>query len=202
MGLKTIGELADFPENRLIQLFGKHGHNLFLRSRGIDERPIATSYGIKSVSHETTFARDITEREELRRVLLSLSDKVAHRLRKANLCGFTVRLKLRWADFSTITRQSTLQHATDQDGEIYRAVWELFVSAWHPSQAVRLIGVGVSSLGPPVRQLSFWEDDFKKEARLLSAVDELRNRYGDKIVIRASNMPISKDINDNRHKSS
>jgi len=76
------------------------------------------------------------------------------------------------------------------------------VSAWHPSQSVRLIGVGVSSLGPPVRQLSFWEDDFRKEARLLSAVDELRNRYGDKIVIRASNMPVSKDRNDNRHKSS
>jgi DNA polymerase-4 len=202
MGLKTIGELADFPENRLIQLFGKYGHDLYRRSHGTDDRPITTSYGIKSVSHETTFASDVTEREELRGVLIRLSDRVARRLRKANLCGNTVRLKLRWADFTTITRQSTLQHATDQDGEIYRAVWELFVSAWHPSQSVRLIGVGVSSLGPPVRQLSFWEDDFRKEARLLSAVDELRNRYGDKIVIRASNMPVSKDRNDNRHKSS
>lgn len=202
MGVKSIGELADFPDNRLIQLFGKYGHDLYLRAHGIDKRPIATSYGIKSVSHETTFAQDVTEREELRRVLLSLSDKVARRLRKANLCGNTIRLKLRWADFTTITRQSTLSHATDQNREIYNAVWDLFVGAWHPSQAVRLIGVGVSGLGPPVRQLSLWEDDFRKEARLLSAVDELRDRYGDKIVIRASNLSIAKGRNDNRPKSS
>ena len=201
MGIKTIGELADFSENRLIQLFGKYGHDLYLRSQGIDKRPIATSHGIKSVSHETTFAQDVIEKAELRRVLLRLSDKVARRLRKANLCGNTVRLKLRWADFATITRQSTLPHATDQNSEIYNAVWELFLGAWHPSHAVRLIGVGVSGLGPPVRQLSLWEDDFRKEARLLSAVDELRNRYGDKIVIRASNLSMVKDRNANRSKS-
>ncbi len=201
MGLKTIGELAALPENRLINLFGKYGHDLYLRSHGIDDRRLVTSYGIKSVSHETTFPQDVTNIEDLRRVLQSLSDKVARRLRKANLCGNTIRLKLRWADFATITRQATLQQATDQDGEIYKAVWELLVSAWQPSNAVRLVGVGVSGLGPPVRQLTLWEDDFQKEARLISAVDKLRDRYGDKIVIRASNLSMGKRKNNNQPKS-
>jgi DNA polymerase-4 len=113
---------------------------------------------------------------------------VGRRLRRAGLSGPTVKLKLRWADFTTITRQVTLPQATDQDGAIYEAALGLFEEAWRGGGPVRLLGVGVSGLEETARQLSLWETDAGEERQLLDALDDLRDRYGEDIVRRASRL--------------
>lgn len=188
MGILTIGDLANFSEERLERIFGKNGRDLSKRSRGIDTRPIETSHETKSISKETTFARDIRDQELLLRHLLRLSEGVGRRLRRANLCGITIKLKIRWPDFTTLTRQTTLDQPTDQDADIYQNAAGLFKVVWQVGQAVRLLGVGISGLGPPIRQLSLWEHNFEKENRLQSAVDQLRSKYGKEILQRASQL--------------
>ncbi len=186
IGVKTIGDLLKIPERQLAYHFGKMGAELLERARGIDDRPVVTSHAAKSVSQETTFEKDIQDKAQLERTLRYLSEKVCRRLRKNNICGSTVRLKLRWADFTTISRQVRLRQPTDQDGIVYEVVCDLFRGAWTPGTPVRLLGVGVSGLGPGQHQLSLWDTQTEKERRLLRAIDELRERYGKQIIQRAS----------------
>jgi DNA polymerase-4 len=188
LGVLTIGDLAGIPEARLARIFGKNGHDLSLRSRGIDHRPIETSHETKSISKETTFSSDIRNQEELLRNLLKLSEGVGRRLRRSNLCGTTVKLKIRWPDFTTLTRQTTQEKPIDQDADIFKVAVSLFQDVWRSGQPVRLLGVGVSGLGPPVRQLSLWDQEFVKDRRLQSAVDQLRRKYGVEILQRASQL--------------
>jgi len=185
IGIATIGSLAKTPPATLEILFGRHGPDLRRRALGIDNRPIETEHDIKSISNEVTFATDVANEIELLRTLRALSEKVGGRLRKANLAGTTIQIKLRWSDFTTITRQKTLPSATNLDQEIYQTAVSLFRENWQKGKPVRLIGVGVNGLGPPVHQLGLWDDDHQKEADLLHAVDNLRERFGGEIIKRA-----------------
>lgn len=178
IGINKIGELARISEAELVRMFGKNGQELATHARGIDERPISTDHLIKSISQETTFAHDILNEAILRHTLLELSEGVGRRLRESSLAATTIKIKIRWPDFTTLSRQTTLANSTDQDSEIYAAALQLFDSVWKRGLRVRLIGVGASGLGPPIRQLSFWDERSQKERRLLDAVDQLRSRYG------------------------
>jgi len=111
---------------------------------------------------------------------------VGGRLRRNELAGRTVRIKLRWPDFKTITRQTRLENPTNQDGEIYRAALKLFESEWRPGRAVRLLGVGVADLGPPVRQLNLFDHAWEQNGRLLRAIDDIKTKYGRDAVRRGS----------------
>lgn len=178
IGIMTIGELARIPVTELARMFGKNGRELAMHARGIDERLIRTDRPVKSISQETTFAHDILNEAHLRHTLLELSEGVGRSLREASLAATTIKIKIRWPDFTTLSRQTTLANPTDQDSEIYAAALQLFDSVWKRGQPVRLIGVGASGLGPPIRQLSFWDQGSQKERRLLDAVDQVRQRYG------------------------
>jgi len=107
---------------------------------------------------------------------------VALQLRKQELAGSTIKLKIRWPDFTTLTRQTTLVHRTDQEDEIAKAALELMKSVRKPNQAVRLIGVGVSGLGQPIRQLGLWDVDSEKSRKLQEALDVLREKYGRDVI--------------------
>jgi DNA polymerase-4 len=186
LGIHTVGELAALPENVMTQHFGKNGPELHLRARGIDDSPVASSGVVKSVSNEHTYDKDQREEADILKSLRHLSEQVGGRLRRASLAGSVVHVKLRWADFTTLTRQTTLPGATDQDGVIYKTATELFHKVWQEERyAVRLVGVGVSGLVPAQRQLSLWDAGLEKEHKLLEAIDELRERYGDRIIQRA-----------------
>ncbi len=184
LGLHTIGEIAHWPESDFIARFGENGRDLSRHARGIDERPIVTEYEVKSISQETTFARDVRDDKLLEQTLRELAAQVAHRLRKNDLAGATVKLKLRWPDFTTITRQTTLKQATDQDEEIASTAAALLRSVRRSGQAVRLIGVGVSGLGPPIRQLSLWDDGGERSRKLQEAVDALQEKFGRNVIRR------------------
>jgi DNA polymerase-4 len=187
LGIHTIGELADCPAEELVRLFGKHGAGLSCYAHGSDDSPIVTEHEAKSISQETTFARDVRDPEALRKTLRQLSEQVGRALRKAGLKGRTVKLKLRWHDFTTLTRQVTLSAPCDLDEEIYQAALGLFEGVWKPGGLVRLLGVGVSHFeAPPARQLSLWEGGTAERQRLQQALDELQERYGKKTIRRGA----------------
>ncbi|MGE5222294.1 MAG: DNA polymerase IV [Omnitrophica WOR_2 bacterium] len=188
LGIHTIGDLASWPEATLVDLFGKSGHDLASRAKGLDDNSIVTSRAAKSISQETTFNRDIKDIATLHKTLRSLTEGVGRQLRQAHLRGNTIKLKIRWPDFTTLTRQETLEQPVDQDQEIYQAALKLFEKVWQPGRPVRLLGVGASGLGPPVRQLTFWDSDHEKDRRLQSALDMLRERYGNRAILRGSEM--------------
>ena len=178
LGVKTIGDLANMPETVLTQIFGKHGAELARNARGIDTRPVVTEHEVKSISQEITFERDVSDLKRLKETLHLLSVQVGFRLRKSNLCAGTIRLKLRWADFTTITRQSSVNQPVDQDGVISKTVEGLFNGVWQTGKKVRLLGVGASNLREEPTQPGLWDTSQDKERRLLSALDALREKYG------------------------
>ena len=186
--IHTLGQLAALPEADLMQNFGKWGHELSLRARGIDDSPILTEHEVKSISQEVTFDRDVADPDRLLETLRNMSEQVAYRLRQEGFCAATIRVKLRWSDFSTHTRQVTLSQPTDQDNQIFIHAQDLFQSIWQTGRPVRLLGVGASGLTREVHQFSLWENSTDKEHRLLQALDELRERYGKPVVHRGRNL--------------
>lgn len=196
LGISTIGELAAYPEDRLHATFGVHGVDLATKAKGKDERAVVEEREARSMSSEVTFERDVTEQEELYRTMMRLSEQVGRRLRKAKLVGRTVRIKIRWPDFTTITRQVKLSQPTDQDGEILQAALRLFKRAWRKGRAVRLMGVGMTDLGHPMRQLTLFDRTWEQDARLLKAIDNIRARYGGDALRRGGSLRPKRDERD------
>jgi DNA polymerase-4 len=184
LGVHTIGALAALEESALASRFGENGREMARHARGLDERPVVTEHEIKSISQETTFARDVRDDDVLERTLKELAVEVGRRLRRSNLAGTTVKLKLRWPDFTTLTRQTTLATTTDQDDEIARTALALLTRVRPRGKAVRLIGVGVSGLQEPVRQLELWSESSEKNRKLQTVIDTLQEKYGDKAISR------------------
>ena len=190
LGLRTIGDIAAWPEFELTRFFGKHGSDLWRHANGFDERPIVTEHEAKSISQETTFERDVRDAGLLQQTLREQAEAIARKLRRKHLSGTTVKLKIRWPDFTTPTRQLTLAAPTDQAEEIYTAAVRLFEQTWD-DQPVRLIGVGVSGLGTQPRQLSLWDApsiNSEQQRRIKTALDTVRARLGTNAVRRASEL--------------
>lgn len=195
MEIYKIGDLAAYPSEELLKVFGKNGLDLSNRSKGIDSRPIVTESEPKSISQEVTFARDVNDGNLLRSKLVDMALHLSKNLKKKSYLCATVKIKLRWPSFKTITRQITLPVPTDQQDVIAQAAVRLFEKEWQPGMSVRLIGIGVSNLGPLVRQLGLWDElgknelleqdelDADRQSRLLDALDDLNQRYGDNSVL-------------------
>ena len=183
-GIKTIGDIASRPPADLVRWFGENGRDLARRAGGVDESPVVNEHTIKSISQETTFARDERDDKALAGTLRELSAEVGHRLRQAGVAGTTVRIKLRWPDFTSLTRQVSLPQPTDQDEQIYATALILLGRVRSKGQAVRLIGVGVSGLGAPLRQLELWGAQAEKSRRLQDALDALHEKFGDESIRR------------------
>jgi DNA polymerase-4 len=188
LNVTTIGSLAKLSTAQLHSYFGERGPELAARAKGIDDRPVAVSHKRRSISSERTFRKDIGEEQVLQRVMLGMSEQLGSRLRKEGVAGSTVRIKIRWPDFQTITRQVRLDQPTNQDKEIYEAAQSLFQATWREGKKVRLLGVGVSDLGEQVRQLDLFDPTWAQDERLMEAIDEIRDRYGRKALRRASSL--------------
>lgn len=194
LGISTIGELAAYPVHDLVYHFGKYGREMWEHAQGIDTRPIITQHEIKSVSRETTFARDVSDAETLKHTLHALSQSVGRQLRRKHLSGNTIKIKLRWSDFTTFTRQVTLPYPIESDEDIYRNALYLLEANRSPNKRVRLIGVGVSGFKEtPVRQLGLWEAPAEADRRLQDALDHLWDRFGEGAVQRVSDLMEEED---------
>jgi len=186
LGIHTIGDIAKWPESELIRLFGENGRELSRHAKGIDNRHIVTERETKSISQEITFSVDVRDDKVLQKTVREQAGRVGSQLRRNELAGSTIKLKIRWPDFTTLTRQTTLNHRTDQDDEIAKAALELLKAVRRPNQAVRLIGVGVTGLGQPIRQLGLWDMDSEKARKLQEVMDGLQERYGRDVVKRGN----------------
>jgi DNA polymerase-4 len=189
LNIHTIGDIARWPPDDLIRRFGKHGADLAQRAKGIDTRPIETRRETKSISREVTFARDVRDRDQLIESLDRFAQSLGKTLQRKHLLGRTVKLKLRWADFTTLARQSTLGQPTDQTAVIYEAGIALFAENWPEGRPVRLIGLGVSNLTEK-RQLGLWDEppDDRADPALRATLEALRARFGEDIVQQGSDL--------------
>jgi len=184
LGFTTIGQLQQCNVDELVAQFGKHGRRLAQLARGQDDSPIHVGRDRKSVSHEQTFAEDIKDGQFLRGKLLELSEQVGHRLRSHNLKGRTVTLKLRFSDFRTITRSTTLTESTNADQQIYRSASSLLDAVNLAQRKVRLVGIAVSNLDTGKQpQLLVTANSRKSEVD--KAIDAVRERFGTASIQRA-----------------
>ena len=158
MGIHTIGELARQDPASLVGVFGKHGSAMALRAQGIDDSPLVTWHETRSISQEVTFRRDVSAGDQLQTQLHEQAGAISRQLHELGTGAATVKLKLRWSDFTTLTRQLTLSQSTDREEDIYQAALLLLSRCWTPGRPVRLIGLGVSGFKPPGQQLSLWEN--------------------------------------------
>jgi DNA polymerase IV len=187
LGVRTIGDLATWSEERLVTLFGEGGHGLYWGARGVDHSHVAVSREQRSISKEYTFGRDTAHRETIHRMVLQMSEAVASTLRAEHLVAQTVRIKLRFPDFTTITRQMALAQPTDQGQIVRAAARQLLDEHWRAGQPLRLLGVAVSGLWEGGGyQLSLLDQTDQRRIRLNQTLDEIRGRFGRKAITRAS----------------
>jgi DNA polymerase-4 len=180
LGVRTVGDLAALPEEAVVAALGDAlGRHLHALAWAQDTRPVVPDLKPKSVGHEETFAKDHHTHETLDPELVRMADSVGARLRKSGLQGRTVQLKVRFHDFNTITRSETVATAIDEGPLIARVARRLLADV-DPSAGVRLLGVSVSQLEDgSVRQLSLDDVVAPSWGAASSAVDSIRERFGD-----------------------
>jgi len=153
-GIKTIGDLMKMSKTELCNLFGKWGATLFELARGIDNSPVEPKREIKQISSEETFEQDIIQIPVLEKKIIQLSDEVANRLMESNIKARTITLKIKYADFTLITRSKTLSEPVNSANAIQKeAIKLLHKKTEAGKRLIRLIGVGVSNLVPDEKQL-------------------------------------------------
>ncbi len=185
-GIRTIGALSRFPLEMLDKEFGKQGRHLHQLSQGIDDREVVPGRAIKSIGHEMTFPKDLLDREEIRRELLSLATRVSRRLRAGGFQGGTITLKVKYSDFVQVTRSVTLRQVTDDGAEIFRVVCRLLEKTEAGKRPVRLLGMALSQLYEPdqEQQPSLFPSDMvsARKRELNRALDKIAERYGEEAV--------------------
>jgi len=189
LGILTIGDLATFPLERLRRIWGINGHVLWMTANGIAYSPVTPgSHDIqKGIGHQMTLPRDYSRLEDIKVVLLELSEEVCRRARRKSLMGRTVSAGCRGADFdrpSGFFRQVKLEDPTCSAKDVYRAASELFERHWD-GLPVRRLGVALTGLTPADQyQLDLFRD-LEKERRLDAAIDSIKMRYGSAAIIKA-----------------
>jgi DNA polymerase-4 len=167
--------------------FGVHARRLKGLGMGMDDRRVVSNWDAKSLSAETTFAKDISDPEELRDIVDSLADKVARRVRKSGYLAYTIQLKARYADFTTVTRAHTVGEATAQTPVIRDAARLLLEEKLgRKGRALRLLGVGVSHIVrvEETPALLFEDDASRKNRALDNVMDSLQDRFGSGVIHR------------------
>ena len=178
-GINTIGELADTPLATIKAKLGIYGEVLHRHASGIDERKVMPPAEAKSISRETTFAEDTRDRARLKATLRYLSERVGSQLRQQGKEARCLILKLRYANFTTISRHRTLGQGTSSDQSIFEGGFALLEKALsRETKAVRLIGIGVSGLTEPARQLNMLKPSALRSEQLNKTIDRIRKRYG------------------------
>jgi DNA polymerase-4 len=179
LGLETVGQLADLPQEKLEKIFGQWGTALYRKARGGDSYEFVIDAEPKSISHNHTFGEDTKETEMLVAMLSHLSQKACKRLREAGLTARTLTLTIRYAGFDTYTRSKTLPEPTLLDGDIFAVFQKLFREHRDMKRKIRLLGVSLTGFSHGVRQLDLLEAERRgKLEKLTRAADNLRDRFG------------------------
>jgi DNA polymerase-4 len=194
LSIRKVGDLARLDERFLEERFGKWGLALSGKSHGLDaggwyDTEIGADAGPKSISHEHTYNTDTNDPAKLESTLARLSEMVGRRLREHSLHARTVQLKLRYSDFTTITRAHSVARPTQLDTEIFNEARALFLKNWKPGARVRLLGVQVSGFAEVEDQMNLLDEGkHVRWEQALAAADKLRDRFGDSAVLLAAGM--------------
>lgn len=203
LGVLTIQDVRALPLHVLKQNFHDQGQHLWELSRGIDGRPIVSEREAKSISHEITFDLDIDNKETLRACVIDLADQVSGRLRARQLRGRTVHLKVRFSDFTSLTRSKTIAQSTCTSSEIWKAAETMFVTRLPAEHLpVRLLGIGISGLEHKLdrQPFLFTDEDAITQSILDATSDQIKKRFGAASLSRGSSLlqredqPVSKPV--------
>jgi DNA polymerase-4 len=188
-GIRTIGDLRQTSAKSLEKMLGSGAHRLLQLADGIDERKVEALTEQGSIGKEITFAEDIGDYSYLLNQLLEFTDQLARRLRQRNLVGRTIVLKIRYSDFKTITRSRTITEPTDSEQVIYGVVKGLMNKIDSNGKKVRLIGISLHNLTrTEFTQEALFDDKYREERLLDQALDTLKARFGEGVIVRASSM--------------
>jgi DNA polymerase-4 len=194
LGIKKVGDLARLHDTELEERFGKWGLALAGKSQGKDaggwfDNEVGADLDAKSISHEHTFNEDTADVVQLEATLMRLCEMVGRRLREAHFHAKTVQLKLRYKDFTTITRAHSLASPTQLDTEIFDEIRKLFRRNWKTGAQVRLLGVHAGSFSSEPGQINLLDGARQQRWKdALAAADSLRNRFGESSVKLAAGM--------------
>jgi len=185
--IRTIADLRQAPNHDLEPIFGRFTQKTRDRAGGIDDRPVVPARAEKSISAEETYDKDLSDRHDMERQLLRLTERTSSRLRKARVAAGTVQVKIRQADFQTFTRQKRLRPPGNGTDEIFELARDL-LRAWladNPDARIRLLGVGGNNLAPAGQGDLFAGQESAAGTDVDRAVDEIRDRFGGASVSRA-----------------
>lgn len=187
LGITTCGQLAGFPRQILCRKFGIIGDQLLRMAKGIDDSPVisaANEEQVKSIGHSTTLAQDLSDRSSIEVVLLQLAEMVGRRSRRYGLAGRTLTLTIRYADFTTFTRQQKQPVSLALSADIYHAALRI-LDGIVLAQPVRLLGISMSGWEEEKAQLSLFSEE-ARDVRMMAAMDSVNNKMGDFTVTFAS----------------
>jgi len=182
-GLYKIEDIAKTPLELMERYVGKWGESLWRKAHGIGSVDIDTNWEQKSMSHENTFDKDYTDVEFLHSELVRLTETTAYSLRQDEILTGCVTVKIRYSDFETTSRQETIDY-TALDDQLIAKVKDLFTKSYQKGRPVRLLGVRFSQFIPFTMQMSLFDNNVEK-LQLFKTVDDLKNKYGSKAVVKA-----------------
>lgn len=182
LGVKKIQTVQEMPVELLQNVFGKNGLSIWKKANGIDNSPVVQYQERKSISTERTFDKDTIDIRKLEGIMVAMAENLTYQLRRGNKLTACITVKLRYSDFQTYTVQRKIPYSAS-DHVIIPLVRELFKKLYNRRVLIRLVGVRFSHLVEGAHQISLFEDT--KLLDLYQALDDIRNRYGDRAVVRA-----------------
>ncbi|MBI5426863.1 MAG: DNA polymerase IV [Nitrospinae bacterium] len=194
MGVETVGDLAALPRERLEETFGQWGLDLYCKARGICDSPVEPESGpARSISRETTLDKDSSDPRFLLSALSYLAEKAAAQLRQSGLRAACVTVKVRYSDFSAVSRSRALSASACEDSVLRKTAAELFRGLFARRSRVRLVGVAFSSLTPPgpVQTSLFDTGEPERRDRLCREIDRIRGKYGFRAILRGTSRTFS-----------
>ncbi|PQB04170.1 DNA polymerase IV [Aureitalea marina] len=186
LGIKRIRTVQEMPLEMMSKVFGKHGEMIWKKANGIDNSPVVQYTERKSISTERTFDRDTTDTRKLESIIVAMAENLAYQLRRGNKLTACITFKIRYSDFQTYTQQRRIPY-TSADHQIIPVVMELYRRLYQRRMLVRLVGVRFSHLVGGGYQIDLFDDN-EKIINLYQAMDKMRERYGDRSVIKAAGM--------------
>lgn len=188
LGIKRIKTVQEMPVNMMSKVFGKHGISIWKKANGIDNSPVIKYHERKSISTERTFDKDTTDITKLKSIIAAMAENLIFQLRRGNKLTACVTFKIRYSDFQTYTKQQRIPYSSS-DHSILPVVLGLYNNLYQRRLLVRLVGVKFSHLVSGGHQINLFEDN-DKIISLYQAMDTMRERYGDRAVIRASGIGV------------
>lgn len=186
LGVRQIKTIQEMPLELMQKVFGSNGTTIWRRAQGIDNTPVIPYCERKSISTERTFDRDTIDVKRLEAILIAMTENLAYQLRRGDKLTSCIAVKIRYSDFNTYTKQLKIPY-TSADHILIPQVREIFKKLYNRRLLVRLIGIRFSHLAGGNYQINLFDDN-EEVLQLYNAMDKIRNRYGDRSVLRAASM--------------